>query len=199
MPGPRAKSSRSIFNLTATLLARNTTAAEDRPREKPGEDSSADGEAPSMPITPRRDIGRRKLRGAAHLRHHQMTIEACETSSAMRRAMPERLIVTIHANLIGGLDGLAAVHTKFDKPADTDPASGDGVIAAGAVASLASAPLKIVARFDLEQPAHFGFGEFAGEIEMAGITVHAADVFWLREVADVVVEVSSVRKYSRCE
>src|SRR5258708_6528577 len=82
----------------------------------------------------------------------------------MRLAMPEPLVMTIHAYLVGGLDGLPTIDAELDHPTDADAAAGDGVIAAGPVASFATAPLEIVARLDLEQPAHFGFGEFAREI-----------------------------------
>ncbi len=104
--------------------------------------------------------------------------------------------MAIHAHLIGDLDRLSAIDTKLNQPANADASSGDRMVAAGAVASFASTPFEVVARFDLEQPPHFGFGEFAREIQMAGVAIHAADIFRLREVANVAVDVGQIRKHA---
>jgi hypothetical protein len=156
------------------------------------EDSSNRRESPGVPIAPGSNIRRRELRIAAHPRHHQMTIEACEPARAVRRPMPERLIVTIHADLVGDLDGLAAIDPEFDQPTHTEATAGSRVIAAGPVASLAAAALEVAARRDLEQPAHFGFGKVASEIEVTGVAVCASDVPRLSEVTDVAIDIGSI-------
>jgi hypothetical protein len=106
--------------------------------------------------------------------------------------MPERLIVTVHTDRIGDLDGLAAIDTELDQPAHPNPTAGRRVIAARPMASLAAATLEVVARSDLEQPAHFGLGELAREIEVTGVAVCASDVPRLGEVTDVAIDLGRI-------
>src|SRR5262249_31352438 len=135
----------------------------------------------------------RELCAAAHLRHNQMTIEACQPSRAMNFAVPERLVMAIEADLIRALDRLAPIDAKLDQISHRDAAAHDRVIATGTVTSFASAALEIVFGFDLKQPSHLRFRELAGEVGMARIAIDAADVARLREVADVGIVVTVVR------
>ncbi len=107
--------------------------------------------------------------------------------------MPERFVMAIHADLVGPLYRLPAVHAKLDQATDTDSTAGDGVIAARPVASFASAALEVVGWFELKQAPHLGLREVAREIEMTGVAVNAADVPGLREKTDVGIEVGGIR------
>ena len=107
-------------------------------------------------------------------------------------AMPERLVMTIHAGAIGSLDRLPAIRgvdAKLDQATHPYASAHDGMVAAGPVASFAPEAFEVVARLELEEPPHFGFREFAREIQMAGIAINAADVSGLGEIADVGIEV----------
>ncbi len=57
------------------------------------------------------------------------------------------------------------------------------MIAAGTVASFASPAFEIVMRMQQESAAHRGLGELIGGIQMACVTVRAADIMRRREVA----------------
>lgn len=119
----------------------------------------------------------------------------------MRAAMRGCLIVAVHAGAIGVLDRLRGrllrVDTKFDEPAQPHTSTHDGVIAAGPVASFASEPFELVAGLQLEETTHLGFGERAGEVSMAGVTVDAADVPGLGEVTDIRIVVARIRQCAR--
>ncbi len=108
--------------------------------------------------------------------------------------MPERLVVTIHAGAIGGLDRLLTqllrVEAKLHQPAHPHASTHDGMVASGPVAPFATEALEVVTRFNLEELAHFGFGKIAREIGVAGVAIHAADVSWLGEVAKVDIVVA---------
>jgi hypothetical protein len=108
--------------------------------------------------------------------------------------MPESFIVAVHAGLVGPLDWLTAIDidAKLDQPAGTNAAAGDRVITARTVASFAAAPLEIVARLNLKQLAHFGLGEFPGEVAMTRVAINAADIFGLCEVSEIRIGIGGV-------
>ena len=89
------------------------------------------------------------------------------------------------------------VDAKLDQPAHPEASAGDCVIAAWPVASFAPAALEVVARFELEEPAHFGFGKLAREIEVTGVTINAANIFGLRKEAYVGIVIAGVRAHPR--
>jgi len=178
--------------LCANLPIRITAATRKRAGENARQQSARDRQAPRASIAPRGDVQRHELRAATHPCHHQVTVEAREPSRAVRGAMPERLVVTIHADLIRGLDRLPAIDAKLDQSAHTDATAGNRVIAARPVASFAAFALEVIARRDLEQLAHFGFREFAREIEMTSVAIRTADVSWRGEVTEIGVVISGI-------
>jgi hypothetical protein len=114
-----------------------------------------------------------------------MAIVAGEPLCALRRSVPESLVMTIKASPVGGGDRLTVVLAKLDKPSDSDTAAADCVVAARSVASLATETLNFILRFELEKPAHFGFGEFARDIGVTRIAICAADISGPGKIADV--------------
>ena len=128
-----------------------------------------------------------------------MTIETRHPARVGDASMPKRFIVTVHASLVGPSDRLSTIDAKFDQPSHARAAAGDRMIAAGSVASLASATFEVIGRMELEQAPHFGFREIAREVEMASVAINAADVFGLRKIAEVDIVIAGIRARDRCE
>ena len=71
---------------------------------------------------------------------------------------------------------MSAVFAKLDQPSNSDAAATDCVVAARSVASLTAESFDVILRFELEQPAHLGFGKFTRNVGVTRIAIRAADI-----------------------
>ena len=52
--------------------------------------------------------------------HHKVAIKACQCLRAVSSGLPVHIVVTLEADLVGGLDRLPAIDAKFDQPPTPD-------------------------------------------------------------------------------